>query len=76
MRYPLCPEQQLLTLAAYFSSLNRYDAVLKRWLEFYPREQFYVGFFDSVSNSPGVVLSRIVRFLCRYPIEAWRLPAG
>lgn len=57
------PEQQLLTLVAHFSTLNRYDAILKRWLEFYPRDQFYVDFFDSVSNSPGVLLSRIVRFL-------------
>jgi hypothetical protein len=43
------PEQQLLTLVAYFSSLNRYDAILKRW-QFYPRDQFHVDFFDSVST--------------------------
>jgi hypothetical protein len=57
------PEQRLLSLAAYCSLLNRYDAILERWLEFYPPEQLHVDFFDSVSNSPEVLLSRIARFL-------------
>jgi hypothetical protein len=56
-------EQQLLTLAAYFSSLNRYDAILQRWLEFYPPQQLHVDFFHRVASSPDALLSRLVRFL-------------
>jgi len=57
------PEQVILTLVAFHSWWNRYDAILEQWLEFYPAGQFHIDFFESVATSPDAYLHRICRFL-------------
>jgi len=57
------PEQAILTLLACYSSLNRYDEILERWLASYSPDHFYIDFFDSIRKSPGTLLRRICRFL-------------
>ena len=40
-----------------------YLGQLRRWLSVFPREQFYLGFFESLVTSPEALLRDIFRFL-------------
>ena len=42
-------------MLAYSDYLN----IIKRWMTFYPKENFYINFFDSVIKEPEVILQEI-----------------
>ena len=44
-------------------SQGDYLGILHRWLRFFPKKQFYVGFFESIEKEPQLLLSQIFKFL-------------
>ncbi|MEQ8225977.1 MAG: sulfotransferase domain-containing protein [Candidatus Eremiobacterota bacterium] len=42
---------------------NDYPGSLKRWLAFFPKNQFYLGFYDDIKNNPRKLLMDIFKFL-------------
>jgi hypothetical protein len=55
--------------------MGDYLGQLRRWLKVFPREQVFVGFFDSITGEPGTLLRRIFEFLGVDPnIDLLRFP--
>lgn len=40
-----------------------YLGQLRRWLSVFPREQMYIGFFESIANQPETLLREVLTFL-------------
>jgi hypothetical protein len=40
-----------------------YLGQLKRWLSVFPKDQFFIGFFESITQRPEALLRRLFRFL-------------
>ncbi|TAN61693.1 hypothetical protein EPN18_06200 [bacterium] len=53
------------------SCFNDYLGALKRWLSFFPKEQIYVGFYETIKNNPVHLLSDICQHLGVNNNENW-----
>ena len=65
--------QQLLELVTFEWYLAHSDYVgsLKRWLSVFPPDQIYLGFYETLSKSPQIILEEIFGFLCVPKISDW-----
>ncbi|MFZ5759498.1 MAG: sulfotransferase [Thermodesulfobacteriota bacterium] len=43
---------------------GRYTALIDKWLRYIPEKNFFIGFFDDVTNNPRKLLKNIYTFLC------------
>lgn len=57
--------------APYVRMHGFYAANLERWEKFYPRENFFIGFFEEIAGDPRGLCRRIFRFLGIEDSEAY-----
>jgi len=59
------PEERFIEhfTAPYMLAYNDYLGILQRWLAFFPKDQFYVGFYESIKSDPQRLLREIFEHL-------------